>query len=149
MTLITDDNEVAVVKLYYAEEELYREGFKRFEDAPDDLSGEDAPDPMIALSNFRESATWANIVHPKIRAAAGYGDGGHGTYQINREVAVVAAGCEEDRPARAGLVTAAVVEHILLSAWERGAFDALDGRDADPSRIDSAWHDTPSVRGED
>ena len=149
MTLITDDNEVAVVKLYYAEEELYREGYKRFEDAPVDEDNPYGPDAMIALSHFRESATWANTVHPKIRAAAGYGDGGYGTYQINREVAVVAAGCEEDRPARAGLVTAAVVEHILLSAWERGAIDALDGRDADPSRIDSAWYDTPPVRGED
>ena len=70
MTLITDDNEVAVVKLYYAEEELYREGFERFEDAPVD---EDNP----------------------------YGP------------------------------------------------DALGGRDADPSRIDSVWYDAPPTRGED
>jgi len=35
-----------------------------------------------SLDYYKESARWANTDAPRLRALAGYQDGGHGTYQV-------------------------------------------------------------------
>jgi len=122
---------IAVVEPYYLTEEAYNKGYDRFVDAeaPDDAE----PD----LSGFTQSATYANHVLPGLRSMAGYDDSGPGTYTIERQVAAISPGCEEDRPAEAELVSSKRLFNVLVEAWSSGAYDAMDGRDRDPS--DHRW----------
>lgn len=122
------DGDVAVVQPFYAAEEAYRNGYQRFE-------GTDLPDEAeFDLSGFRQSATYANTVLPRLRAMSGYADAGHGTYTENRKVAAVHPGCEEDTPAEADIVDATTVEKHLMQCWERGVYDAVEGREPDVGR---------------
>ena len=129
--------EIAVVKIAYVEEEAYRMGYQRFEDAelPEDAEG------LESVSHFKETAKWANTIAPRLRAMAGLQDGGHGTYQIDREVAIIKPGCEEDEPAPAELThSRAVYQEHVAEAFDRGAYDALDGRDSNPDRGSTLLH---------
>ena len=90
------------------------------------------------LAPFRESAAYANHVLPTLRAAAGFSDAGQGTYQETRQVAAVTPGCEGDRPADARLTTSDRLLDVLVDAWDRGAHDAVDGREPDADRAPSA-----------
>lgn len=121
---MTDDNTgtVAVVKPYYLLEEAYRMGHSEFEgmDEPND-------DGDMDLSPFKSSARWANIIAPDLRAMAGYDDGGHGTYKLQRQVAAIHAGCEEDEPAEADLMHCGWIYDKLVEAWDMGALDGWEG----------------------
>lgn len=124
------DNDTAVVKPYYATEQAYRDGYERFEGI------NTAAEEEFGLEPFRQTAAYANSVLPSLRAAAGFGDpGGHGTYTENRTVAAVKPGCEEDNPADAELVDSRHILDELQQAWERGAYDAVEGREPDPDRV--------------
>ena len=117
------DGDVAVVKPYYLLEEAYRMGHDRFKDAE---QPEDDYDLIEGLSHFKGTATWANNVAPKLRAMAGYADGGHGTYQQDRQVAAIHDGCEEDEPAEADLMDASQLYGRVVEAWDTGALDAYE-----------------------
>jgi hypothetical protein len=121
--------EIAVVKPYYAIETAYNQGYDRF-------NGTDhaEADPE-SITHFKETATWANSVAPHLRAAAGYADAGHGTYQESRQVAAVKPGCEEDDPAAAELVGCHDVYSTLVDAFDAGAVDAMAGDDRDPGAV--------------
>lgn len=114
--------DVAVVKPYYLLEEAYQKGH-------DEFAGMDAPedDEELDISPFKGSARWANIVAPELRSMAGYADGGHGTYQQQRQVAAIHAGCEEDEPAEADLVDCSHLFEALVEAWDTGALDGWEG----------------------
>lgn len=111
---------VAVVREARAKEQAYRLGYSEFDGAPS-VDG--------SLGTFRQTARWANIIAPKLRAAAGYDDAGHGTYQEDRKVAVVAPGDEDDEPADAELVDSRYVYDDLMAAFDAGARAAREGMD--------------------
>jgi predicted lipid-binding transport protein (Tim44 family) len=117
------DGDVAVVKPYYLVEKAYRMGHERFKDAE---VPEDDTDLHESLSHFKEYAKWANTIAPKLRAMAGYADGGHGTYQQHRQVAAIHEGCEEDEPAEADLMDASDLYSTLVEAWDTGALDGYE-----------------------
>jgi hypothetical protein len=123
--------DVAVVKPYYATEEAYNMGYKRFSD----LSGEETKD--FDLAPYHGSAEYCNHVLPKLRCMAGFADpGGHGTWQGHRQVAAIRPGCEEDEPAEADLADARTLHDTLVEAFTAGAYDAVDGNEKDP---DEYW----------
>lgn len=130
---MTPDYDAAVVKVAYAEEEAYSMGFDRFDQSLPDIDSNE--DKRMAVDHFQETAQYANVVAPRLRAISGFDDGGHGTYQMNREVAEVKPGCEEDEPAPARITDARTIfNEVVIDAWHRGANDALDGRDPDVER---------------
>jgi hypothetical protein len=112
--------DTAVVKLYYAEEEARELGYAEFESVPTDTSADDV-DPTI----ITDSARWANILAPKMRCMAGYGDTGRGTYTVDRKVAAVLYGSEEDEPAAADLIDASAIYEVLVEKFYHGAHMAL------------------------
>jgi len=120
------DETMAVVREAYQIEEAYRDGYGEFSD----VGTED-----IDFSMFTETARWANVIAPGLRAAAGYSDAGHGTYTENRPVAAIKPGCEEDTPAEAVQKSAFDVFDRLTSAYRAGALDAAEGRPPDPDRV--------------
>lgn len=93
-------------------------------------------DPDFDLSEIKSSASWDNIVDPKLRAMAGYGDDGHGTYQVERQIALVPPGNEDDDPAEARLRASPKFYVRLADAYDMGARDGAEGS-FDP---DSALH---------
>lgn len=111
---------IAVVKPYYLKEEAYRMGHSEFEDT--DLGPDADPD----LSGFTDSARYANHVLPDLRAMSGFEDNKGGTYTVNRRVAAIKPGCEEDEPAEAELTEAQYVFEELVSAWRMGAYDGME-----------------------
>lgn len=120
------DGDIAVVKPYYAVEDAYGLGYDEFEDA-EVPEGED-PD----LEGYHSSARYANTILPRLRAMAGHGDAGHGTYQQGRQVAAIHPGAEEDRPAEATLTEARHVFDVLIEAFQMGVHDAISGTERDP-----------------
>lgn len=127
---MSDDTNVAVVKPYYAIEEAYTNGYDRFHEA--DLPEDEEP----TLDHFYGTAAHANIVLPNLRSMAGYDDTGPGTYTVDRKVAAIEPGCEEDDQAPAELVSASTVFDTLFQAWQLGAYDALNGDDRYESEHD-------------
>lgn len=118
--------QIAVVKPYYYTEQAYDKGYDRFAD------GDPVDDPFAGLDGFREGSTYANHVLPGLRSMAGYDDSGPGTWTVDREVAAIHRGCEEDEPATADLVHCERVFNALVKAWTDGALDALRGDERDP-----------------
>lgn len=121
---MTDDTtgETAVVKPNYATEEAYRMGHAEFEDADIDKS------ENLMFGHYTESARWANVIAPKLRAMAGASDhSGKGTYTRHREVAAILPGCEEDTPAEADLIRSQDLFESLVDAFRGGAHDAVAG----------------------
>jgi predicted lipid-binding transport protein (Tim44 family) len=80
----------------------------------------------LDLSPFKGSARWANHIAPDLRAMAGHADSGPGTYTVNRQVAAIHDGCEEDEPAEADLVEARQLFQALVEAWDMGAYDGAE-----------------------
>lgn len=119
---MTDD--IAVVKPLYATEEAYNMGYDRFEGVADEEE-----DIIWDFHHFTETAEYANNVAPDLRAMAGHADSGPGTYTINRKVAAIKEGCEEDEPAEAALIDARHVFEELVDAYRKGATDAAHGRE--------------------
>ena len=121
MTSPDRDGDVAVVKPYYLTGEAYDMGHNEFSD----VDASDAEE--IQFSHFTESARWANVIAPKLRAMAGARDPtGKGTYTQHREVAAIHAGCEEDEPAEADLVGSEMLYEALVDAYKTGALDAVE-----------------------
>lgn len=87
------------------------------------------------LSPFHSGARWANVLLPRLRSMAGFADGGHGTYQENREVAAIHPGCEEDEPAEADLVDSNYLFDRLVDAYTTGAYDGWSGDSRDPDQV--------------
>jgi hypothetical protein len=119
-------DEIAVVKPHYLIEEAYSQGYERFH--PTDLPH----GTERSLDPFYDTAEYSNRVLPGLRAMAGYEDRGHGTYTIERDVAAISPGCEEDEPADALLVSCAEVYEALTDAWSGGAWDAMGGAERRP-----------------
>jgi hypothetical protein len=63
---------------------------------------------------------------------AGFGDGGHGTYQVHRKVASIDEGCEEDEPATAELTECGYIFEDIVGMFDAGAHDAALGREKSP-----------------
>jgi hypothetical protein len=118
---------IAVVKPNYYLEQAYQKGYERFED-----SEALADDAEPSLEGFTDSAEYANHVLPGLRSMAGFDDSGPGTWTIEREVAAIHPGCEEDEPAEAELVSSRQVFEELVNAWRGGALDALRNEERDP-----------------
>jgi len=116
------NKDTKVVVLPEAIESAYSDGYSRFEDSPEEMDPRD-------IEAFHDSATYANHVLPDLRAAAGYRDSGHGTYQKNGKVVIVEY--PEDRPMNGELTEAKYVFEQLSEAWHNGAYAAIDGRDKD------------------
>jgi hypothetical protein len=119
---MTSDTTV-VIEEAEALDSAYDAGYSEFDEIPAAESDEPAD-----LSFFTETARYANVVAPRLRATAGLADSGHGTYQKDREVAVVPVGCEDDEPAQCRLMSARqFYEQAVHPEWRRGAHDALEG----------------------
>jgi len=119
---MTSDTTV-VVEEVEALDSAYDAGYSEFDEVPAAESDEPAD-----LSFFTGSARYANIVAPRLRATAGLADRGHGTYQEDREIALVPVGNEDDKPAECRLMSARdFFQHAVHPEWRRGAYDALEG----------------------
>jgi hypothetical protein len=127
---MSDDSQIAVVKPYYQIDEAYKMGYNRF--VGGETVGEDE-DPEI--HHFYDTAAYANHVLPRLRSMAGYNDTGPGTYTVERQIAAIEPGCEEDEPAEARLVQSRFLFKTLSDAWERGAIDALRGKEEYASEL--------------
>jgi len=121
MTELTPGDETAVVAVRETEEEAYRMGFERFSHEPNE------PLDEAWFSHYTESAEWANSKAPTLRAMAGAGDGGHGTYQQHRPVVTV--DYPEDRPADGTVRRSFDVFDRLSTLFRRGAADKVCGRE--------------------
>lgn len=108
-----------------AEREAYEMGYERFEDQ--DSRGE--VDADLDLTLFRDSAAYTNYVLPSLRALAGYEDGGHGTYTIGGEIAIVDEADLDDTPIEAETWTAGEYLDVLVDRWTDGARDACLGNE--------------------
>lgn len=121
MTTLPNDGDVAVVKPHYLTEKAYSMGHDEFSDVEAD-SAED-----VEFGHFTETARWANVLAPRLRAMAGAADPtGKGTYTQHREVAAIHAGCEEDEPAEADLVGSQHLFEALVDAYRTGALDSVE-----------------------
>lgn len=122
---MSDDDMTVVIEEVEALDRAYDIGYEEFDPVPEAES-----DGPVNLSFFTETARYANHVAPSLRQIAGHDDGGHGTYQEDREVAVVPVGCEDDVPAECRLVPASTFySEAVHVEWRRGALDALEGHD--------------------
>lgn len=128
----TVSDTIAVVRPYYRTEDAYKMGYNRFDGVETGLPDDAEPD----LSGFRSSAAYANNTLPTLRAMAGFADSKGGTYTVERQVAAIKDGHEEDTPAEADLLSSRHVLDRLMEAWESGAYDAMEGREADIDRWD-------------
>lgn len=125
--------EVAVVRLAYRIEEAYSMGHDEFSEVEAD-SAED-----VEFSYFTDSARWANVVLPRLRAMSGYGHRGRGSsHTVQRQVAVIHSGCEEDEPAEADLRECFRILDAMIDAYRMGAIDAAVGT---PPHPEAALHD--------
>jgi hypothetical protein len=116
---------VAVVPEGEALEKAYRDGFERFDEAPDDaLEGPGEP-----FGQFTGSAEYVNTVAPRLRALAGYVDSGTGTYRVERKVVVVSDGDEDDLPRDAREMRLSHVYEAIQEAYRAGAEDKLHGEE--------------------
>ena len=118
--------DMAVVVLETAVEEAYRMGYMRFNSADEIDSDEDI---HMALDGFIQSAEWANTVLPSLRATAGYADGGRGTYQLARDVALIRHYEMDDRPIEAEQLNSSYLYDDLVDAFQYGAIDAMEGNE--------------------
>jgi hypothetical protein len=116
----TDNADVAVVEIDYRREVAYNMGHREFAEL------DTAEDTEIDPQYITDSARWANVIAPDLRAMAGYADSGPGTYTEDRQVAAIIPGCEDDNPADADLLNASFVYAELNDAYFRGAYDAVD-----------------------
>jgi hypothetical protein len=112
----------------------YRMGYQRFEDA--DSIEEEGGDPLEALSHFKEMATYCNSIAPRLRALAGYVDSGPGTYTVERDVVVVPGHAQDDVPRDGKHMGLTWVHEKVVDAFDRGALDALEGRDNGATAMD-------------
>lgn len=122
--------DMAVVVLSDALQDAYDMGYSEFADVPSEeyTSREEI---YRGLDGFRQYARYSNHVLPHLRALAGYGDGGHGTYQVSRPVAVVHPADLDDRPIEAEEAQPRHLLRQITEAWDMGAVDAMKGEEPD------------------
>lgn len=118
-------SETPIIDLPAAKESAYESGFNRFE------SGRAETSEMVhqAIDNFQQSAEYANLTLPRLRALSGYGDSDRRTFQKERQVAVAPFGVDGDLPCKGELMRSHQVLEIVQQAWEMGVVDALEGKD--------------------
>lgn len=118
-----DQDTIPVIDEYSAREDAYEMGQERFggSSPPEDIH------PLEVVDHFTETATWANHVHPKLRAMAGFKDRGMGTYTVARQVALIPPENADDEPAEAELVDSTWLVNELVDEFREGAFEGLDG----------------------
>lgn len=104
-------------------EDAYHAGYNRFHDS----DTVEEPD----MSFFHDSATYANHVLPDLRAKAGYADSAGGTYTVEREIAMTDYMAETVE-----IIDSYHLFDTLVSAWNRGAEDALRGDDPNVEYFD-------------
>jgi hypothetical protein len=115
------DGDVAVVRPHYVTGKAYDMGHSEFTDVEADTAED------VEFHHFTETARWANVIAPKLRAMAGAADPTDaGTYTAHREVAAIHPGCEEDTPAEADLVDSQRLYESLVDAYQTGALDAVE-----------------------
>ena len=115
------EGEIAVVRTRYVTEEAYRMGHSEFSDVEADSADD------VEFHYFTESARWANVILPKLRAMAGFGHSGRGSSHMeDRQVAAILPGCEEDEPAEADLVDSRHILDSLIDAYRMGALDSVE-----------------------
>jgi hypothetical protein len=121
---------ITVVEEATALDDAYGRGYSRFSGL-DPRVAEDAEPARIT-----DSAAWANHIAPTLRCMAGFRDGGHGTWQIDGDIALIVDGDESDHPADAEVIQASMFHQDVIDAWYEGAYaaidDALDGRGERP-----------------
>lgn len=128
-------NHTAVIDGEQAVTDAYIMGYDRGPDG-DELPDEVELDPHQSLEGFRDGARYANVTLPTLRAMAGFGDRGHGTYQEFREVVVVPAARVDDDPAVGARMSSDDVLRVLMDAWDCGYVDASEDRDPDHARAE-------------
>lgn len=102
-----------------------------FDDAEKLARDEYGDIPLEALEADRfevrtDSAHWANHIAPTLRSLSGFGDSGYGTYQEDRQVAVIPVGCGDDRPAQAELVSAKTFSQDVFCVFREEAYDCYE-----------------------
>lgn len=117
--------QIAVVVEQAAVEDAYEMGYDRFEGQELDAEVADEWD----YSYFTETATYSNIVQPALRAIAGYGDSGTGTYTENRTIVLVDAADLDDEPTVGDEYNAKDFSQVLYDRFADGARDAVAGRE--------------------
>lgn len=123
-----------VIDIDGATAEAYRMGHRKFEDYAEIVpEGEEKrPSGAPPLSVFKDSAEWANIIHPRLRCMAGYGDAGYGTYTDPRNVVVLEPHEIDDEPSVGTVLDSVEVARVLCREWDRGALDAIEGNEPTP-----------------
>jgi len=112
-----DKNKTAVVVEQEAKERAYELGY-------DEFSRMDNPEgDRLELEYFTDSARYANIIAPKLRAIAGYADSGHGCYQTNRDIVLVDERELDDRPIEGNSWNAGSFFSEVHDAWRHGCHD--------------------------
>jgi len=85
----------------------------------------DIPLEALQADHFQvrtDSAHWANGIAPELRALSGFDDSGFGTYQQDREIALVPGGCGDDRPAEAELLRAKQFSREVFETYREEAY---------------------------
>jgi hypothetical protein len=88
----------------------------------------DIPLEALEADEFRvrtDSAHWANGIAPELRALSGFEDTGYGTYQQDRDIALVPVGCGDDSPAEAELLRAKQFSVDVFEAYRDQAYECF------------------------
>jgi hypothetical protein len=133
MTQLTRGDDAPVIDLDSAAADAYRMGYRRFADFGDGLTEEEQNEHPPTTSHVKESATWANSTHPRLRCMAGASDPtGKGTWTGHRPVVVLRAHEVDDEPAPGTVADSRHIADLLVDWWDRGAYDAMEGADMEP-----------------
>ena len=118
---------IPVIREAEAKDEAEAMGYRRFEGMEVDSY------ESFDIAPFRDSSTYCNHVLPRLRALAGFGDAGTGTYTIQQDIVVIPQGCEDDLPAEGERDTSEGMYEALVECWHNGAYravrDAAEGGD--------------------
>jgi hypothetical protein len=128
---------MAVVYTERAQRIAYERGYTQFR-----TSSTDEAD-MYALSEFKSGAYYINVLLPELRALAGFADTGTGTYTIDRPVAAIVSGTEDDRPMSAVRMSSNDMLTMIIQAWDGGAHTQLAGDDPQHEEYVAPFEPTP------
>jgi len=83
--------------------------------------------PLVALQadDFQvrtDSAHYANGIAPELRRISGYGDRTYGTYQEEREIALIPVGDADDQPAEAIIMSSRTLAEKVHDAYREEAY---------------------------
>jgi hypothetical protein len=97
------------------------------DDAESLARSEYADIPLVALQadEFQvrtDSAHYANGIAPELRRISGYADGTYGTYQEERQIALIPVGDADDQPAEALLMSSRTLAKKVHDAYREEAY---------------------------